>query len=103
MAATAPKKKKGISKELSTFLRWGKSDVIGHHVEELDGKSYVTKIWCKLCAKYRIQIINHPLCKGAAAVAVKSFADGTESVTKFQVCKSLTYFDVIRCHFFKES
>ncbi len=84
-----PKKKKGvrkgISKELSTFIKWGKESVIGRQVEEHDGKKYVTKIWCKLCARYRDQIVNLPACKGASAVSVKAFAEGTEHVTKHQV------------------
>ena len=46
---------------------------------------YIMKIWCKLCAKFKNQIINHPIIKGAAVNAVTAFADGTEVVTKFQV------------------
>ena len=87
--ASSAKKSKGVTKELSTFLKWGKDDIIGYTVEALDKKQYVTKIWCKLCAKYRDQIIRHPSCKGAAAISVKAFADGTPIVTKFQVTISL--------------
>ena len=83
--ASSGKKSKGVTKKLSTFLKWGKDDIIGYTVEALDNKQYVTKIWCKLCAKYRDQIIRHPSCEGAAAVSVKAFADGTPIVTKFQV------------------
>ena len=36
--ATAPKRKKGNSKELATFLRWVKSNVIGHYIDEFDRK-----------------------------------------------------------------
>ena len=85
MMASSVKKSKGVVKELNTFLKWGKSNVIGHNVETLDSKKYLTKIWCKLCAKYNNQIINHTTIKGAAVNAVKAFADGTVVVTKFQV------------------
>ena len=48
--ASSAKKCKGVTKELSTFLKWGKDDIIGYTVETLDNKQYVTKIWCRLCA-----------------------------------------------------
>ena len=60
----------------------GKGDIIGHKVETISSNEYVTKIWCKLCAKYKDQVVKHPTIKGAA---VKAFTEGTESVTKFQV------------------
>ena len=69
MASTA-KKGKGAIKELKTFLEWGKSEIIGHKTEILDSKEYVTKIWCKLCLKYRYQIFSHQTIKGAAVSAV---------------------------------
>ena len=63
----------------------GKSEIIGRKIEILDSKEYVAKIWCKLCSKYRDQIISHRTIKGAAVFAVRAFADGTEVVTKYQV------------------
>ena len=64
--ASSAKKSKGVVNKLNTFLKWGKSNIIGHNVETLDS-------------------INHPIIKGAAVNAVPAFADGTEVVTKFQV------------------
>ena len=84
MASTV-KKSKGTIKELHTFLKWGKSEIIGHKIEIFDSKQYVTRIWCKLSSKYRDQIVSHPTIKGAAVSAVRAFADGTEVVTKYQV------------------
>ena len=69
-------------KELSTFLKWGKEGIIGHKIETFESKQYVTKIWCKLCAKYREQIVNHPTCRGAPVIAIKAFADGIEEFRK---------------------
>lgn len=83
--ASSAKKSKGTVKELNTFLNWGKAGIIGYNVETLNSKEYVTKIWCKLCAKYKDQVVNHPTIRGAAKSAVKAFADGTEVVTKYQV------------------
>ena len=37
------KAKKSISKKLVTFLRWGKSDAIGHHVDDFDGINIFAK------------------------------------------------------------
>ena len=36
-----PKRKEGISIEYASFLRWRKSDVIGHYVDEFDGEKYL--------------------------------------------------------------
>ena len=67
-------------------MKWGKDEIIDYNVEALEYKQYVTKIWCKLCAKCRDQIIRHPSCKGAAAISVKAIADDTMLIiTKFQV------------------
>ena len=35
---------KGITKELSTFLSWGKEQIIGYKLEENDFRKIVTKI-----------------------------------------------------------
>ena len=78
--ASSAKKSKGVVNKLNTFLKWGKSNIIGHNVETLDSKEYVTKIWCKLCAKYKNQIINHTIIKGTAVNAAKAFVDGAEVV-----------------------
>ena len=67
----------------------GKDEVIGYTDETFDNKEYVMKIWCKLCAKYRDQIIRYPSYKGAAVSSEKAFADGTPIVAKFQVKISL--------------
>ena len=67
---------KGITKELNTFLSWGKEHIIGYKSEEF---------WCKVCAKHKNEILNDPTLKGVAATAAKAFVRGTNSVTKHQV------------------
>ena len=42
--ALSAKKSIGVVKELNTFLKWGKSNIICHNVETLDSKEYITKI-----------------------------------------------------------
>ena len=74
--------RKGVTKELSTFLSWNKENIIGYNVEVINSKSLVNKIWCKLCAKYKQQIL-----KGAMIASLKAFTEGTNVVTKYQVCK----------------
>ena len=81
---SSAKKSRGVAKELNTFLKWEKSDIIGYTVETLNSKDYVTK-WC---AKYKDEVIKHPNIKGAAIASVKAFVEGTENVTKFQVSKT---------------
>ena len=83
--ASAPKKTKTISKEISTFLSWKKEKVIGHEIETVNGKSVVTKIWCKMCAKYKEQLLANPANKGCSLSSLKAFTEGTNVVTKHQV------------------
>ena len=77
--------RKGVRKELSTFISWGKESVIGHKEEVIGSKTYVTQIWCKLCAKHKNDIRRDPSIKGAALVSIKAFTEGTNVVTKYQV------------------
>ena len=72
---------KGITKELSTFLSWGKEQIIGYKSEEKDFKKIVTKIWCKVCVKHKDEILNNSTLKGVAATAAKAFTSGTNHVT----------------------
>ena len=43
------------------------------------------KIWCKVCAKHKDEILNDPPLKRVTATAVKAFISGTSSVAKHQV------------------
>ena len=45
---------KPISKNLTTFLSWGKESVIGYTEEN----GLVVKIWCKICARHKTAILN---------------------------------------------
>ena len=69
---------KPISKNLTTFLSWGKESVIGYTEEN----GLVVKIWCKICARHKTAILKDPLFKGALNY---SFIEGTCLVTKHQV------------------
>ncbi len=75
--------KKGNKVEYSTFVSWGKDAVIGHEKVESQGKTYVVKVWCKICAKHKHKI--NARLKGSAKEHAKAFVDGTSSVTKHQV------------------
>ena len=93
---------KGLRKELIKFLYWGKEGIVGHEEVIENGKTYVTKIWCKLCAKYKRQIQQDPSLKGAAISSSKAFTEGTNVVTKhhqvFQICcLKLSFFFTFRC------
>ena len=43
----------GVTKELGTFLLWGKGEIIRTGTFEQQGKKYVNKIWCKICARHK--------------------------------------------------
>ena len=87
--ASKKAEKKGNSVELGTFRSWGKKKIFGVKTVEdtKSGRTMVNFIWCKVCAKHEKAIMSSPLVKGSAKNSVQSFIDGTNSVTKFQVCK----------------
>ena len=81
----------GNKVEVSTFLSWRKSGIIGHKTEVglSNSKVYVNFIWCKVCAKHKSRIENNPSLKGSAKTAALAFINGTKAVTKYQVSYSL--------------
>ena len=80
---------KGNKIELVTFKKWGKAGVIGHEVQEINGKSYVTKVWCKICAKHSNAIRECSFFRGSAKASLNAFISGTTAVTKYQVDRHL--------------
>ena len=44
--------------ELSTFLKYGLAEVIGHKTVETGGKTLVNYVWCKVCAKFKFNGTN---------------------------------------------
>ena len=55
----ALKQPNGNMVELSTFLTWGKKEVIRHKTLSLpNGKIIVNHIWCKVCAAHKNDIVN---------------------------------------------
>ena len=66
---------KGNSIELSTFLKYGLTEVIGH-------KTLVNYVWCKVFAKFKNQIESSSNVRGSAKTSVLAFINGTNSVTK---------------------
>ena len=61
---------KGNSIEPTTFLKYGLTDVIGHKTLEKEGKTMVNFIWCKICVKFKNQIINSSSVEGSAKTSV---------------------------------
>ena len=51
---------KGSKIELSTFQKYGKSEITGYKTLDKNGKVFVDFIWCKLCAKYKETILGDP-------------------------------------------
>ena len=81
---------KGNKVELTTFKKWGKTDIIGSEIEEKDGKTFVVKVWCKLCGKHSNKIQKRPECRGSIKTSIQAFIKGTNSVTKHQVDRPLS-------------
>ena len=47
---------KGNSIKLSTFLKYGLTEVISHTTVVTGGKTLVNYVWCKVYAKFKTQI-----------------------------------------------
>ena len=77
------KTNKGVTLELGAFLSWRKEEIIGYGTFEQQGKQYVNKIWCKICARHKDIIL--PKLKGAAKKTAETFTDGTNIVTKHNI------------------
>ena len=76
---------KGNSIELSTSLKYGLTEVIGHKTVETRGKTLVNYVWCKVRAKFNTQTESSSNVKGSAKKSALAFINGTNSVTKHQV------------------
>ena len=68
---------------LATYLKWRKDNMLGKKVIEEDGTQFVVKIWCKVCAKYKSEILRE--LQGSAKTAALAFLDGTENVKSSNV------------------
>ena len=76
---------KGNLIELSRFLKYGLTEVIGHKTVETGGKTLVNYVWCKVCAKFKTQIESSSNIKGCAKASALVFINGTNSVSEHQV------------------
>ena len=74
---------KGLTKELGTFFSWEK----GYRTFEQQGKQYVNKIWCKICARHKDIILSK--LKGAAKKSAEAFTDGTNVALYYQCCNNV--------------
>ena len=68
---------------LTTYLKWGKDSVLGKKIIEEDETKFVVKVWCKVCAKYKSEILRG--FKGSAETAALAFLDGKENVKSSNV------------------
>ena len=79
---------KGNKVQLSTFLKWNVSDVVGYTTNEENGNTYVVTVYCKVCARNKEAALKS--CKGPIKEAVMRFIDGTNFVTNHSVTKHLS-------------
>ena len=56
---------------LATYLKWGKDNVLSKKIIEEDGTKFVVKIWGKVCAKYKSEILRE--LKGSAKTVALAF------------------------------
>ena len=71
---------------LTTYLKWGKDNVLGKKLElniEEDGTKFIVKIWCKVSVKHKLEVLRE--LKRSAETAALAFLDGTENVKSSNV------------------
>ena len=85
----APAKKKTVVVQVSTFLKWGVTDTIGHKSETQQGKVLVVEVWCKLCRAHSVQIQIDSRLRGQARKEIDKNVNGTSFVTKHTVNRHL--------------
>lgn len=71
--------------QLKTFLSWGVGKTIGHETDR-DGE-FVTKVWCKLCAKHSFKILGK--LRGQAQIDFMKYVDGSEFVSRHTVFRHI--------------
>ena len=78
--------------ELRTFEKWGDhiTGHLGHRTAAENGRTVVVHVWCKLCARFRDDLVRHPDTRGVAKTAITQYADGTDSVTKSNCERHIT-------------
>ena len=81
------KTNKSVTKELGAFLSWRKEEIIVYGTFEQQGKQYVNKIWCKICARHKDIILSK--LKGAAKKSAEAFTDGTNVALYYQCCNNV--------------
>ena len=79
---------KGNKIELSTFEKYGKSEIIGYKRVEASGNTLVNFIWCKLCVKHKDSTLAERTLRGSVKASSKAFIEGTDVVSKCQVNES---------------
>ena len=80
---------KGNKVLLSTFLKWSVDNIIGYKTIEAGGCTYVYYVWCKVCARNKSSIMQHPNCKGKVKDSLKKYIEGTNFVTKHTVTRHI--------------
>ena len=72
-----PEENSGLTKELKTFLSWGKEEIVGHEDITEHDKTISAEIWCKVYAKFKSQLLDDPVIIGGAKNSLKAFTKGT--------------------------
>lgn len=85
---------KGNRVYLATFNKWDKEKnikkIFGYKTSNEDGCTYVTEVWCKICAANKDSFGNHPNLKGPVLESAQRFIKGTNNVNKSALERHLT-------------
>jgi hypothetical protein len=75
--------------QFATYLSWNLQDSFDVAVTEIEGRQYVSMIWCKSCRKHVDMIRGDQRLRGKAKTDCIKYAVGTTNVVKCSVTRHL--------------
>jgi hypothetical protein len=88
-STTVSIRKEPANVQFATYLSWKVQDSFDIAVTEIDGRQYVSTIWCKSCRKHAEKIRSDHRLRGKAKTDCIKYADGTTNVVKCSVTRHL--------------
>ena len=67
---------------LATFWKWRLEGEFETSKKAIDGSVFITKVTCKICPQYKLNIPRDPRMRGVEKADVSAFVDGTQQVRK---------------------
>ena len=74
----------------ATFRKWRLEEEFETTKRVIDGSVFITKVTCKICHQYKLNIPRDPQMRGVEKANVSAFVDGTQQVTKHSLTRQVS-------------